>query len=482
MLFNSFKYIFFLGIVVTAYYCLPPKYRLFLLFLASCVFYLAYKPEYIFILFFLISIDFVTAFFIAKAKGRRRILLLLISLGMNLGILFFFKYVPFLATLFQLNNDSNNSWFLLPLGLSFHTFQGMSYAIEVFKRKQKPIKNIGMYALYIMFFPQLAAGPIERPQQLLPQFLKKHDFVHSNIVIGLRLILWGMVKKIVIADRLGVIVNLVYAKPHEYNTGIILLATILFAFEIYCDFSGYSDIAIGSARLLGYKLVTNFSFPYLARSIADFWTRWHISLYTWFRDYIYIPLGGNRKGTIRRLCNILIVFALSGLWHGAGLHYIVWGLLNGLLICLTSGKFFPKKEAQPNKKLSILSRGVQALVTFLLIDITWIFFRAQSTNEALAILSKIFHGLQNFPEYIPQIYSLSSTKIFAMLLFNEFTQQIIIAIILVVALLISEMYLASHLSFSRLAIGIRWAVYFLLLFSMLVLGDVSKQKFIYFSF
>jgi D-alanyl-lipoteichoic acid acyltransferase DltB (MBOAT superfamily) len=282
---------------------------------------------------------------------------------------------------------------ILPIGLSFHTFQAMSYTIEVYRRKQKAERHFGIYALYVMFYPQLVAGPIERPQNLLHQFREKYVFEYDRVLEGLKLMLWGLFKKITIADRLAIYVNAVYNNPHQHNGKSFAVATVFFAFQIYCDFSGYSDIAIGVAKVMGFKLMTNFNRPYFAANISEFWKRWHISLSTWFRDYLYISLGGSRVSVPRWYFNLLLVFLISGLWHGANWTFIIWGALNGFYLVFAIISQRPREKF--NKitgigKLPALNHMLQILITFMLSCFAWIFFRANNLSDALLIIKKIF--------------------------------------------------------------------------------------------
>src|SRR4029079_15792055 len=342
MTFNSLEFVFFFILVSTAYFILPYKHRWFLLLAASCYFYLAFVPIYIFILAFTIIIDYFAGRAIENAQGRKRKLYLIISLVANIGVLAIFKYYNFLnenltALLgsFHVKNPAPIIKILLPIGLSFHTFQAMSYTIEVYRGHQNAERHFGIYALYVMFYPQLVAGPIERPGNLLHQFRQRHDFDSGRVASGLSLMLWGFFKKIVIADRLALYVNLVYNDPGQHTGSTFILATIFFAFQIYCDFSAYSDIAIGAAQVMGFKLMTNFRRPYFSSSISEFWTRWHISLSTWFKDYLYVPLGGNRVSRPRLYANLLVTFLVSGLRHGARWTFVVWGALHGAYLIVS---------------------------------------------------------------------------------------------------------------------------------------------------
>jgi D-alanyl-lipoteichoic acid acyltransferase DltB (MBOAT superfamily) len=362
---------------------------------------MAFVPIYILILGFTIVIDYFAGILLETAQGRKRKLYLIASLVANIGVLSVFKYFNFLndnATALLQSIDQHNPIpnlsILLPIGLSFHTFQAMSYTIEVYRGKQKAERNFGIYALYVMFFPQLVAGPIERPMNLLPQFYIKHEFEYERVSAGIKLMIWGLFKKLVIADRLALYVNTVYDDPAQHTSITLILATIFFAFQIYCDFSGYSDIAIGAARVLGFKLMTNFHHPYLSRSVAEFWKRWHISLSTWFKDYLYIPLGGNRVSHSRLYFNLLIVFLISGLWHGANWTYVIWGGLNGvyLVFAVITSRF---RNLLTHKlgldKIPYLFIPLQITVTFILVSFSWIFFRAKNVADAFTVIKNIAH-------------------------------------------------------------------------------------------
>ena len=297
---------------------------------------MAFIPVYIVILACTILVDYMAGIAIERSEGQRKRLFLIVSLASNIGFLAFFRYFGFLndnmallARLIHWNYPLTALHILLPIGLSFHTFQAMSYTIEVYRGNQKAEKHLGIFALFVMFYPQLVAGPIERPQNLIHQFHEKHIIEYQSVVDGLKLMAWGLFKKVVIADRLALLVNVVYNNPTAYTGLTLIVATVFFAYQIYCDFSGYSDMAVGAAQVMGFKLTNNFYRPYFSKSIAEFWRRWHISLSTWFRDYLYISLGGNRVSKARWHFNILLTFLISGLWHGANWTYIFWGALNG---------------------------------------------------------------------------------------------------------------------------------------------------------
>jgi alginate O-acetyltransferase complex protein AlgI len=386
MLFNSIEFLIFFPIVVILYYALPHKYRWVLLLLSSCYFYMVFIPVYILILGFTIVIDYFAGIIIENSEGPRRKMMLVVSILANTGVLAVFKYYNFLnANLsvllhgISINNPIPYLSILLPIGLSFHTFQAMSYTIEVYRHNQKAERHFGIYALYVMFFPQLVAGPIERPQNMLHQFHNKLTFSYQNFSSGFKLMICGFFMKIVVADRAAIYVDSVYNNVYHHEGLTFIAATILFAFQIYSDFAGYSLIAIGSAKILGLNLMTNFNRPYFAASVGDFWKRWHISLSTWFRDYLYIPLGGNRVRKSRWLINIFITFLVSGLWHGANWTFVIWGSLNGLYLIMEALLFKEQKKGL-----------LHIFITFLLINFSWIFFRANNIHEAFYIVKTIF--------------------------------------------------------------------------------------------
>ncbi len=361
---------------------------------------MAFVPVYILILGFTIVVDYFAGILIEKESGARRKLYLSASLIANIGILAVFKYYNFISdninhlfSFLHVNTSVSYLNILLPIGLSFHTFQAMSYTIEVYRGRQQSVKNFGIYSLYVMFYPQLVAGPIERPQNLLHQFQEEHYFNYERLAKGLRRMLWGFFKKIVVADRLALYVNAVYSYVDQHTSPSLILASIFFSLQIYCDFSGYVDIALGAAEIMGFNLMENFKRPYFSKTISEFWSRWHISLSTWFKDYLYIPLGGNRVSVPRWYLNLLIVFLISGLWHGANWTYIIWGFLNGLYLVLAI--VFAKLKIKVNQVTGIskfrrLHSFIQIITTFFLICFAFIFFRANSVSDAFKIVKKIF--------------------------------------------------------------------------------------------
>ena len=476
MLFNSFQFIIFFIVVTFAYFALPHKYRWFLLLMSSCYFYMAFVPIYILILGFTIVIDYFAGIYIEKSQNRKRKLFLIASLVANIGVLAVFKYYNFLnenlTILLHGVNYKNPIPFLsilLPIGLSFHTFQAMSYTIEVYRGKQASERNFGIYALYVMFYPQLVAGPIERPQNLIHQFYEKHYFEYHRVVEGMKLILWGLFKKIVIADRLAIYVNAIYNNPQHHNGPTFILATVFFAFQIYCDFSGYSEIAIGTAKIMGFKLMTNFNRPYFARNISEFWKRWHISLSTWFKDYLYISLGGNRVSVNRRYLNLFLVFLISGLWHGANWTFIIWGALNGFYLVfaiVTQNLRNGFDKITGLNKLPKFNSFIQILLTFALSCFAWIFFRANTTNDAFLIIKKIFttNGSIYFDE--PSMLIMCFLGII-MLLFVEMKK---------------EYYHGKFSFFNNDKWIVRHLSYAILIILILLIGVFDGGQFIYFQF
>ncbi len=360
---------------------------------------MAFVPLYILILGFTIVVDYFAGIYIERAAGKRRKLLLIVSLVANIGILCTFKYYNFINEnlSFLLNGVGASNplpylKILLPIGLSFHTFQAMSYTIEVYRGKQAAERHFGIYALYVMFYPQLVAGPIERPQNLLHQFWEKHEFDSNKVYSGLKIMLWGFFKKLVVADRLGIYVNGAYNNIDQQDGITLLMATVFFSFQIYCDFSGYSDIAIGTARVMGFDLMTNFKRPIFARSTGEFWKRWHISLSTWFKDYLYFPMGGSRVALPRMYFNLMIVFLVSGLWHGANWTYVIWGAINGFYLVfalITDNKREKINQLIGLNKFPALKVTVQIITTFILISLSRIFFRSRSVADAWKVIKKI---------------------------------------------------------------------------------------------
>lgn len=395
MAFNTIPFFIYYACVLLLFYNIKGNLRWLILLVSGLIFYLNFIPSYVVIILTLIFVDYNIALLLEKTKTQKpRLLLLLTSLSLNIGLLIAFKYFNFLndnleklAGLIGWNYSIESLNLIIPLGLSFHTFQSISYLLDVYKKKWPPEKNLLKYSLFVLFFPQLMAGPIEKASQLLPQFYTKYYPGIEDLKIGFQRILLGIFKKVIIADHLAVIVDIVYRNPYDYIGLPLVIATIAFAFQIYCDFSGYTDIAIGLARTFGIRLEENFKFPYLSSSISTFWRRWHITLYNWFRDYIYFPLGGNRLSQTRTYLNISIVFLLSGLWHGASWTFIFWGLLHALY--LITENLLSKIKLYRLKLPSV----IRILITFFFVCVAWIFFRAGTISEAIYILTNSHKGL-----------------------------------------------------------------------------------------
>ncbi|MBE9461011.1 MBOAT family O-acyltransferase [Dyadobacter subterraneus] len=475
MLFNSLHFLLFFIFVTTLLYTIPWKLRWLLLLAASAYFYASFIPVYLIILGVVIVIDYFAGIWIENSNGHKRLLLLILSLVANVGFLAFFKYFDFLNNnithVFKLIGQKNEMpplreifpSLILPIGLSFHTFQSMSYTIEVYRGNQKAEYNFGIYSLYVLFYPQLVAGPIERPQNVLWQFRERFDYDWENIRTGLTLIAWGMFKKVVIADRFALVTDAAYSDVPNQSASALLIATFFYCFQIYCDFSGYSDIAIGTARVMGFKLMTNFNAPYFAESISEFWKRWHISLSTWFRDYVYIPLGGNRRAKSRVYFNTMVVFLLSGLWHGADWKFIIWGCVHGIYLILAQifNTHTIFRRAHVGKGGPLPVRLFHILWTFLLVAFAWIFFRANSVSEAFEIIHKIF----NFSDYrIPNI--------------AMNTGEFIFSLGLLLLLVIKDKYFARYIPDTRLF----WMLFPLVCFCCYLFGVFTSNQFIYFQF
>ncbi len=403
MVFNSLQFLVFFGIVTSAYFLLAHRFRWILLLAASCYFYMAFQPVYLGILGFTIIVDYYAGIYLEKFEGRSKKLFLAASLLANIGVLAFFKYFGFFTgNLTAVANLFGYSWhfptlsILLPIGLSFHTFQAMSYTIEVYRGHQKAERNFGIYCLYVMFYPQLVAGPIERPQNLIHQFYREHFWDTARVQAGLFQMLQGLFKKVVIADRLAILVDSVYGSLAIQSGPNLILASVFYSFQIYCDFSGYSDMAIGAAKVMGFDLMTNFNAPYMAKSIPDFWRRWHISLSTWFKDYVYFSLGGNRVSVPRWYLNIMIVFVISGFWHGASWNFVIWGALHGIfqLLGLTISRYLP--ALSPEKASGVYLRLLQ-IWTFVLVSLAWVFFRIPYFSQIKIYFTRLFYWQSDAP-------------------------------------------------------------------------------------
>ena len=495
MLFNSIEFLLFLPAVVIAYFATPHRFRWALLLAASYYFYAAWKAEYLVLIVFSTLVDYWAAQKMGQKDDRSaRRPYLVLSLISNLGLLFFFKYANFFGASVQAALDQFNIFadipafgFLLPVGISFYTFQTLSYSIDVYRGHVQPERHLGRFALYVSFFPQLVAGPIERSSRLIPQFFRDysvgHRFDFDRIRSGTTQILWGFFKKVVIADRLAIYVNEVYNNPGAYEGMSVVLATYFFAFQIYCDFSGYSDIAIGSARLMGYDLMENFRRPYFSKSIGEFWRRWHISLSTWFRDYLYIPLGGNRVLKWRLYYNLLVVFVVSGLWHGAAWTFVVWGALHGLYLiaglATQSWRDAMWRAASPVLRLlrpDRLRPLIAMVVTFHLVLLAWVFFRANSINDIGVLYSQML-------AFDLEFLSRPRTLVAGIPGFSTFQLAIALASIAIMEVVhLWERGGNFHERVLELAVPLRWIVWNALFFGIILFGTFGKQEFIYFQF
>lgn len=487
MLFNSFSFLVFLPTVFIAYYVLPHRFRTLFLLLASCYFYASFVPKYLLILFFVITVDYFLASVIQNHTGKKRALFLLLSILTNLGVLFFFKYFNFfnenvagLLNALHFNYDPLVLSILLPLGLSFHVFQSLSYVIEVYKGRYAPEKNYIRYALYVMFFPQLVAGPIERPAHLLPQLATPVKFDPKLVRRGFERILWGFFKKVVIADQLAQVIDPLYADPPT-DAFLLVIMAIMFTYQLYCDFSGYSDIAIGSAMVLGFELTENFNRPFAARTFADFWRRWHISLSSWLRDYLYYPLafGWGRISKVKLYISLLATFTLIGLWHGAKWTYVVFGAMHGVYLFVESiteksRKWFIKVIELT--KFPVLHHTLQIVVVFLFVTISFIVFRSENLHQAMWIFHTIITGIGESINFNEVISILSQFTGKAVLLFTVFS---------VVIMEVIQYYQSRRNTFyifDTFPKRVRYSWYYFLLLAILMFGYFGAQSFIYFQF
>ncbi|GHV16847.1 alginate O-acetyltransferase [Clostridia bacterium] len=445
---------------------------------ASYYFYMCWSWQYIFLIVGITIIDYTLALLLEKTdkRGKRRAIMAT-ALITNLGLLFYYKYFNFalestegLLQILGIPQILPRYDILLPVGISFFTFQALAYFFDVYTGKRKAEHHLGYFALFVSFFPQLVAGPIERSTNLLPQFFEKHKFNYDDAVQGLRLAAWGMFKKIVVADRAAEIVNSIYNSPYAHSGWSLILATVVFAFQIFCDFSGYSDIAIGVGRVMGFRLRKNFNRPYSAKSVADFWRRWHISLSTWFKDYVYIPLGGSRVTMARWAANALVVFLLSGLWHGADWTFVIWGAMLGAWQVL--GRFTEKIRKVLWKvtkldKIPYLRGAVSIIITFAFICFSWIFFRANSLADANFIISHLFTGLTwvNFKAAITSLGRSDMLILALSILAMEFGQWVV-----------SKKYVGLWKTSAR------WVAYVGLIAWIFIFAHYGSQEFIYFQF
>lgn len=478
MLFNSIDFALFLPIVFLLYWFVANKnVRLqnALVVAASYLFYGWWDWRFLSLILFSTVVDFIVGQRLEQeTRVHQRKALLWTSILVNLGFLGFFKYYNFFLdnfvsafSFFGQDIQANGLNIILPVGISFYTFQTLSYTIDVYKRKLAPSKDFVAFSAFVCFFPQLVAGPIERATHLLPQFYKSRKFDYQQAVDGLRQILWGLFKKVVVADSCAEYVNLIFSNPGDYSGSTLVLGALFFTFQIYGDFSGYSDIAIGTSRLFGFDLMRNFNLPYFSRDIAEFWRRWHISLSTWFRDYLYIPLGGSRGSTWKRVRNTFIIFIVSGFWHGANWTFVIWGALNALYIVpliLTKNNRQHLEIVAKDKHLPSLREAGSMLLTFLLTVFAWIFFRASSVSQAFEYIGGIFQpSLFHKPEILP----IATVVLIGAFLLVEWIQR--------------DQQHGLAFSPSHTSRFLRWGTY--VVFTLLVAAFFGKENtFIYFQF
>jgi alginate O-acetyltransferase complex protein AlgI len=480
VLFNSISFALFFPIVTAIYFLLSLRWRVHWLLAASCFFYMAFIPAYIFILLITILIDYFAGIYIERADSvKAKKILLWVSILSTCTVLFIFKYYDFftnsfvgLAGLLGWHLPHTFISIILPIGLSFHTFQSLSYVVEVYRGRQKAEHDFVVYATYVMFFPQLVAGPIERPQNLLHQFRELHTFDYDGVTAGLKRMAWGFFKKLVIADRLALYVNDVYSNPRNFNGLQLTVATFFFAYQIYCDFSAYSDIAIGAAQVLGFRLMENFKTPYYSLSVSEFWRRWHISLSTWFKDYLYVPMGGNRVRRHRNIFNLLVTFGVSGLWHGANWTYVLWGLLNGVYL-VTGGitkewrnRFWGTMGLHEQ---TLIRRTIMLTTTFVLTCFAWILFRSKNTSDAMYVFTHLASGWD---------FHKIATEQFLL-------RQLPVAIAAILALEIGQVWdnsVSVPSLLGRIPMPARWALYAGFVMTVLMFGVYKQMQFIYFQF
>ena len=477
MLFNSTEFLIFLPVLFCLYWFVFRRLSVqnILILIASYVFYGWWDWRFLSLIILSTFVDFTVGNYLGRtSKISKKKQLLWISIIFNLGLLGTFKYFNFfidnwiaLWNTFGIEMNPMSINVILPVGISFYTFQTLSYTIDIYKKQLAPTRDFFAFASFVAFFPQLVAGPIERASNLLPQFFEKRKFNYAQATNGLRQILWGLFKKVVIADNCAEFVNVIFADYQDFSAGTLVLGAIFFAFQIYGDFSGYSDIAIGVARLFGFKLKQNFAFPYFSRDISEFWRRWHISLSTWFRDYLYIPLGGSRVNDAKKLRNIFVIFVVSGFWHGANWTFIVWGALNALfflpLIFLGKNRVHLDVVAE-HHYLPNFKEIMQILVTFTITTFAWIFFRAENIDHAF--------------NYIAGIFSMSIFKIPE---FNFLEITVLLIFFLIIEWIGRREQYAIEKTVLKINYALRWSFYLLLLVMIFTFGKDSNE-FIYFQF
>lgn len=486
----------FFPIVVLIYFVIPVKLRYIWLLITSYYFYMSWNPKYAILILVSTIITYISGLLLdifgkdgmKHSRAKKRITMLLCLL-INIGILAYFKYFDFILSnintiLSRINMELLEKPFdvILPVGISFYTFQALSYTIDIYRGEIKAEKNFAKYALFVSFFPQLVAGPIERSKNLLHQINEKHVYNYDDVRKGLLLMLFGLFQKMVIADRAAILVNEVYNHYQKYLGLELVVATLLFAIQIYCDFAGYSNVAIGSAKVLGFSLMENFNAPYLSRSISEYWRRWHISLSTWFRDYLYIPLGGNRCSKLKKYFNLMVTFLVSGLWHGASWHFVVWGGLNGLFQIIGDLlKPLREKGAYVLKlnRDSLVVKLIQTLMTFILINFTWIFFRADNVMVAIQVIKRIFRNFNIWIFWDGSIFQMGLDR-------QEFTLLLFAIGVITIYDICKYCKISLYQILLKQQIVVRWALYYMMIFSLIIYGTYGNaydiQDFIYFQF
>jgi D-alanyl-lipoteichoic acid acyltransferase DltB (MBOAT superfamily) len=472
MLFNSIAFMIFLPLVFSVYWVTPYKHRWIPLLIASYYFYMTWNIKYVVLILLTTGVSYMAAILLEKTdsrKGKRYICMA--GIVLSFAVLFFFKYFNFLSEsivnclrLFSIPAQSLTFKVILPVGISFYTFQTASYIIDTYKGIVPVEKHFGKYAVFVSFFPQLVAGPIERTANLLPEIKKHHVFSYENAVWGMKFIAWGFFKKLVIADNIASYINVVYNDVTNYSGFVLVFATVLFAFQIYCDFSGYSDIAIGVAKLFDISLTTNFRSPYFSASYREFWSRWHISLSTWFRDYVYIPLGGNRVSPIRRKKNLLVTFLASGIWHGANWTFVLWGGLHGIYQIIENA--IKGRKSDRYKPLKVF-------ITFCFVCFAWIFFRSNTVSDSFYIIGHLFKGITNPLQYVGNVVSVPGKT------------NLIKGMGGIIILLVFDYFSLNGDVWKKIGkcnVFIRNGIYFGLIFLILILRPSGTYEFIYSQF
>ncbi|MBV4423567.1 MAG: MBOAT family protein [Clostridium tyrobutyricum] len=495
MSFSSVQFLIFFPIVVILYFLIPYKLRWIWLLIASYYFYISYNPKYVALIFTTTIITYIIGLLMEKAnliKDKKRSIkvkkfLVFLSVSSNIGILALFKYYNFFSTSlihffskFNISVHMPTFDFLLPVGISFYTFQALSYTIDVYRQDVKVEKNLGRYALFVSFFPQLLSGPIQKSKNFIHQIDERHYFDYNRVKNGVILMMWGYFQKTMVADRIGQLVNTVYSSPGNYKGFEIVIATVFFGFQLYCDFSAYSNIAIGAAQVMGFSLSKNFERPYFSKSIREFWRRWHMSLTSWFMDYLYFPLGGSRCSKLRKHFNVMVVFVISGLWHGAGFTFLIWGLLHGTYYIIedmlkpVKNKFIKRFNIKTN---IFIYKLIQVIITFGLVDFAWLFFRANSFKSSLVLI-------KNMVYFNPEIFINGSLYKLGLDHLNFLVAILSLVIVLIVDLFqrregISDKLLTKNIVF-------RWSLYLASVLIILIFGaygsDYNVEQFIYSQF